>query len=473
LQIPQSALSSLTIVQRIDLAQNSITELSRGALGRLPVLFNLDLSYNAVTSIEEKAFDGLLQLQELNLANNNISRLVVGCFSSLVSLKVMNLSNNEITKTENGTQCVFEENLSLETLDLSYNRFTSVTPLTFPSKEWTPYRLSSIDLSHNLLSSVTKDFLHGTKILRRLNLASNRISDIRPFVIGNLSSLVALDLSNNNIGYLDAKGLRPPLNLEELNLSGNRLRKFPMEILPKAPLGLINLMENHLPHFDPEFIPKIQNGSRVLLNKNPMACDCRLVPLVRFFNDFRPNLSNNSISFYKDILDFECNFGRGNVSRLIMLREGDLQCDYTKDYLAPRIPSNYDLEIRTLEQRGKSIEIRWGVRSKEDITGFRLRIEGQGEESLWTKTYKYNVRSARVSPVPGSTSICIRSITTTVEGVHSRGLEICQPVGGVGDLLSSPHLARIGRNFPSLPLTMMLLILPLTSLCLSTIQLVI
>jgi len=239
--------------------------------------------------------------------------------------------------------------------------------------------------------------------------------------------LEVLDLSDNNLGMIEGHILGPAPNLTELDLSGNSLKKFPVEILSKAPLKIINLTRNKIPAFNPEFIPKIQNGSRILLNQNQLKCDCRLILLTRFFNEFRPKLSNFSKEFYNDYLNFECGVGSG-VKHLISLEESDLICDTTEDPFAPKVQTNYDLEIRTLEQKGSAVELRWRVRSKEDVAGFKISAYDDGNSEVWKKMYSYDTRSAEFSVPENIVQICLNSKYSRAGSTEIDSPKTCQNI---------------------------------------------
>ena len=45
----------------------------------------------------------------------------------------------------------------------------------------------------------TDGVLTGTRHLKRLNISHNIINDVRKFVLGNLTALESLDMSNNKL----------------------------------------------------------------------------------------------------------------------------------------------------------------------------------------------------------------------------------------------------------------------------------
>ncbi|CAG7828903.1 unnamed protein product [Allacma fusca] len=423
-EIPSEALADLTTVQYINLERNSISNLTKMALGRLPVVFDLLLAHNNISEIAPKAFEGLLQLLRLDLSYNDLSTIPVGAFAGLVSLRKLNLSHNHLQRTENGEKSIFDENLSLETIDLSYNKISEIYYNTFPENRWIPYKIYNINLSHNMLMYIGRDLLRGTKKLKNLDVSFNRITELRSNVVGNMTSLQVLDLRNNEISFLEPEQLGPPPNLTEIYLQKNNLRKFPARILAKAPFKLIDLTDNRMRHFDSDFMPKVKNGSRFILVNNPIACDCRLILLKRFYNDFRPKLSNFSAEFYRDFENLKCGSDQQHV---MILREQELKCDYGEDPFAPKIPQNYDLEIRSFAQVGETLEIKWRVRSKMDVTGFRVTVKDSSDQEIFVQVYPYNLRSAKLSLKPESNVACL-SPTYSRREANDNALKVCQKI---------------------------------------------
>ncbi|ODN04661.1 Insulin-like growth factor-binding protein complex acid labile subunit [Orchesella cincta] len=405
-EVPADALSTLTTIQYIDLSKNALVNLSRAAFGRLPIVFELLLSQNQINSIEPRAFDGMLQLLHLDLSQNDLKSIPMGAFSALNAMRILNLSRNSIERTDNSTNSLFEEALSLLTLDLSHNKISSIHAHTFPELRWTKFKLDSIDLSHNNLMIIKKEILKGTKTVTKLNLSRNKITEIKMSVLGNMTTLQDLDLSHNELSFLDATILGPPPALKSLNLEGNYLRKFPTEVLNKAPFNYLNLGSNRIKLFNVDFVPKIKNGSRIILKDNPIACDCRLIFLKRHFQELRPKLTNFSQEYFQDFHDFKC---KGAVDTVENMEENELICDYLEDPFSPKIPINYDVEIRSLSHDGQNLDVKWRVKSKMDILGFQLELLDDIAGSIVdTETFSYTERMSK-TPLKGKTAdrVCL------------------------------------------------------------------
>lgn len=112
-------------------------------------------------------------------------------------------------------------------------------------------------------------------------------------VVSNMTSLEKLDLSHNELTSMPKGTLGPLVNLTHLELSHNGLPDFPAAEVAASlrALKLIDLRSNRLSRFYDEFMPLMeQNGTSVLLEGNPIRCDCRLRPLQFWLNGLdRPN----------------------------------------------------------------------------------------------------------------------------------------------------------------------------------------
>lgn len=190
---------------------------------------------------------------------------------------------------------------------MSHNKFSFITKKTFPSNQWVPYRLQEIDLSYNELPILSYDLAFGTHKVIKMNISHNQITEVRrskqiilnfPFlcylslisisdVIANWTRLEVLDLSYNELTDLlsGETELTVPENVTKLYLAGNHLLEFPVKILSNISiLKEIDLRNNQIKNFDKNLLTNVRNGMNLLIQGNPVECDCRVRPLKHYLD---------------------------------------------------------------------------------------------------------------------------------------------------------------------------------------------
>lgn len=119
-----------------------------------------------------------------------------------------------------------------------------------------------IDLSHNTIPLLTKNFDNGLGKLEWLSLRGNLINEIHANTLSNLTHLRHLDLSRNDLRKLAKGVLHPPMTrLEWFDLSDNKLAQMNVaEIMDMKALELLDLRRNRLTTIDPMLFGRIKTG---------------------------------------------------------------------------------------------------------------------------------------------------------------------------------------------------------------------
>ncbi|XP_028327631.1 leucine-rich repeat and immunoglobulin-like domain-containing nogo receptor-interacting protein 4b [Gouania willdenowi] len=309
--------------RRLDLSYNKIKTVGRRQFHSLPQLQELDLSDNSISMIEVEAFQGLQSLRTLRIKNNRLKIIPVGVFSGLSSLRFLDLSQNEILVFLDYT---FKEMVNLQKLEASENDLVFISQRAFFGLQ----NLQELNLDRSNLTSIPTEALSQLQNLARLrmlrltistlpNNAFRRLHRLRSLQIMNwptletiagnslnglnLTSLVIsscnlstvpysalrnlvylkiLDLSYNPITVIQGNLLGDLIRLQEFHLAGGSL----IRIEPAAFRGLpyfrmLNVTSNQLTTLEESAFHSVGNLQILRLDGNPLACDCRLLWVVR------------------------------------------------------------------------------------------------------------------------------------------------------------------------------------------------
>ncbi|KAL6843002.1 hypothetical protein ACP4OV_027315 [Aristida adscensionis] len=216
-------------------------------LNMIPSLRVVYLSSCLITSANQSLPHlNLTNLEELDLSDNFLNHPITSCwFWNITTLKYLNLGS---TSLKGEFPKALEDMTSLRVLDFSYgenNRIMMADLKNLCNLEILNLRTSSLygdatELFNNLPRC-------SPNKLQQLYLAENNISGMLPNWIGQLTSLVVLDLSWNNIeGSLPAS-IGHLTSLRILGLSHNRLiGSIPQEIGMLTNLTQLRLDNNEL-----------------------------------------------------------------------------------------------------------------------------------------------------------------------------------------------------------------------------------
>lgn len=255
-------------------------------------------------------------------------------------------------------------------------------------------------------------------------------------VVANMSALEELDLSHNELTHLQ-RGLIGPLpNLTRLDLSHNLMLDIPVEEIVASPrLKEVDLRSNRLTRFYDEFMPLIEKNNTVLLMEgNPVICDCRLRPLQFWLNGLEVQEDDPWIKT-------TCS-GPALLAgqSLASVDDESLSCKGVE--LPPSDKMKYavvkDVVFRDVLGSGSSITYSWYVQRREDVSDFAVEIrqlqEANGQPNLLgepviSKDIGYGLRSDRVDGLdkPSKYVVCIRA-RTSLGYLRPWKPNQCQPV---------------------------------------------
>ncbi|CRL07112.1 CLUMA_CG020109, isoform A [Clunio marinus] len=239
--IPEDIFEGSHNIEIIHLANNAIENLPENLLVNQNNLRELDLSGNRIPELYDAVFLGCSSLKKLSLTRNRLKIISNYSFKPLSSLTHLYLNDNQIHKIE---PKAFKGITSVEFITLENNK------LNFQNGEEIIYDGVST-------KTVTGPF-QSLQQLEYLNLANNSITEI--FEDYTLMSLKTLNLSYNQISLLSTADLESlTRNGLTIDLTHNRIEEI-----------------NFAKDIDPTM-----SAVNVLLDDNPLVCDCRILHFIR------------------------------------------------------------------------------------------------------------------------------------------------------------------------------------------------
>lgn len=219
---------NMTMLEHVSLAGNDLT--SNGTAwgcGNLTELKYVNLSNNTFSG-DLAGIGALEKLVHLDLGHNEFYGSIDE-IRLLHNLKTLDLSDNMLSGALPRFDAPF-----MQTLNVSYNVFTSTIPETISSLEV----LSELDLSHQRVSEfdpstgernvkglvgTIPESIERLRFLRKLMLSHNLLSGGIPPGLSTLTYMDTLDLENNILGKMIPKQLDLLEGLESVLLANNQL----------------------------------------------------------------------------------------------------------------------------------------------------------------------------------------------------------------------------------------------------------
>uniref|UniRef100_A0A182MAU0 TIR domain-containing protein n=1 Tax=Anopheles culicifacies TaxID=139723 RepID=A0A182MAU0_9DIPT len=278
--------------------------LGDGLFAGLRKLERVILYDSQIAELPEGLFAGTTALQTLDLSNNMLRTLPATLLHDLSNLRELYLSNNEL---RNLPDTLLQGTDQLRILDLSHNQLTTLNQYFLQSKS----NLEELYLEYNQLHIIDGGAFEGqTRSLKTLNLSHNRVAlhvDGMPVMYKNgtafhvnqtpfslLDSITRLDLSHNEIVTVFRDFTYSMPNLIELDLSHNRITQVTFPYFPSS-TKVVDLQSNYITQLHLEPFNKDSLSMEILLDNNPVNCDCRMYSLVQYLHE--EGLAESSFPF--------------------------------------------------------------------------------------------------------------------------------------------------------------------------------
>jgi Leucine-rich repeat (LRR) protein len=229
----------------LDLSFNHINSIPYDTF-RFPRLERLLLDDNRIEHIDSKAIVEMPGLRYLSMEGNRIRQLPEEAFQNLHYLSKLNLAYNELWLLD---FAAFDSvgTLSHLSIDLSFNKLQALR-VNRTTSYATSSNIMKLDLSSNNISFVEVAFFHPVQnVLKILNLSRNMLTEINPESLGHLRKLHSIDLSHNLLVSIVQGTFFASKKLQEVYLNNNALSDLNPGLFGNhRDLRMVDLSWNHL-----------------------------------------------------------------------------------------------------------------------------------------------------------------------------------------------------------------------------------
>lgn len=209
----------------------------------------------------------------LSILNVNFNVVPCDAWEEMRNVVVLNVSNNRLLDNYifNEACLGLEIMPKLEDFNLSYNALTSLKTVASLTSKWP--RLTRLDLSHNRIGVKNELPCPWTPSLIWLTLSKN---EVRTEIFKCLpTTLRFLDLSYCQLEQLDMGYFMVAVHLQELLLSGNKIKFIPVEW--RCPnLRVLEVDSNSFGVIDKGSFVNMPHLAQLKAGNNPYHCVCDL-----------------------------------------------------------------------------------------------------------------------------------------------------------------------------------------------------
>ncbi len=309
-----NSFAGLSSLVHLNLSRNKLTEIEENDLDNMPLLECIDLDFNKMKKIRNNVFSSMKKLSAVLFRSNKIKTIDKESFKDLIFLETVKLNANKL-KSINSLIAIYS---NVSDLDLSDNlvetfeQFQQITTIT------------SLNLAKNNISQISDySFIYFNIYNRRnvytflkllnLSLAFNKLNQISDKTFYGLNSLKYIDLSNNMIESLSSKFLVSTPKLISLNLKNNRIKyldgiDWRKDVLTSA-LKIIDLEKNLLTEISLSNFPdnlieinfKLNRLNKIDVSNGFNNADLSIsLDDTYFLSILKPNnnLTNNNLTFF-------------------------------------------------------------------------------------------------------------------------------------------------------------------------------
>ncbi|XP_061556914.1 chondroadherin-like protein [Phycodurus eques] len=266
--------------QLLDLRRNHFHNLPANCFPATGQVISLHLEFCKMHEIEGGAFRGMKSLFYLYLSDNDLTSLGPETFTGAPELSYLYLEGNRLVQFP-GSALLHLPNLFA--LHLERNAISKLVPTGLLSSV-TP-KLRELYLTNNTIRTIAKGAL-GFAVLGKLHLDSNKMTNIPTAALSNALNLEELNLSQNRILSVGPNAFRPiSQSLKWLYMDQMSTERMSRDALAGLGPGLkaLTVRGNQLKQL-PD-LGSLTGLEMVDLQDNPLLCDCTLLPLRRWMEN--------------------------------------------------------------------------------------------------------------------------------------------------------------------------------------------
>ncbi|KAM8938697.1 leucine-rich repeat transmembrane neuronal protein 1 [Pelodytes ibericus] len=280
--------NNLSGVMGLSLRYNNLAELQDGQFTGLIQLTWLYLDHNHISSVEGNAFQKLRRVKELTLSSNTILHLANTTFRPMPNLRSVDLSNNNLQSLEPD---LFHGLRKLSTLHMRYNAIKFVPVRIFQDCR----SLKFLDLGYNQLKSLARNSFAGLFKLTELHLEHNDLVKVNLAHFPRLLSLHSLFMRRNKVTIV-VNSLDWVWKLEKMDLSGNEIEYIEPHVFESVPhLQSLQLDSNRLTYIDSRILNSWKTLSSITLAGNTWDCGRNVCALASWLSNFKGRYDGNML----------------------------------------------------------------------------------------------------------------------------------------------------------------------------------
>ncbi|XP_043494617.1 protein toll-like [Polistes fuscatus] len=269
-------------LEEVVLSSNALVNLTENLFWNSSSLKYISLNHNYLKTLPQNIFRGLQNVEKLIINNNIIETLPERIFKDLKKLKLLDLSMNRFVSI---SRYLFEGLTSLTELNMERNQLKHIEHAAlYTIRNLTIARFSYNQLQFNYTNIKQTSFFYNN-LLKELHLSNNNIQHFNFHWSINKFYLRLLDLSHNKISTISASDLILSSENIRIDLRNNKIRNIVLKDIENLAVGQIE-----------------KRDVDILVQYNPLLCDCNLYDLLRYLNDDMSSTVYNYIDIMVDNL---------------------------------------------------------------------------------------------------------------------------------------------------------------------------